>query len=254
MDQLNLFVREMAESLNTIHRDGWTYPDVENSRQGVNLFNFPYDDGTGTIIYDYSKITAGNFTLSDEVLDNPYNIAGSSNEIILTGESTQSGNNNTANALFKDLVNSSYYDKMNSIVGSLGIAANTCESIMNTKSSLLASVDTQRKSLSSVSLDEEATNLIIFQQSYNAAARIISTLDEMLNTMINNMGITAGNKRQLNAKEEFTLRITNSMMTNKFLSEANDALNRVAKYQSQVDSTKRLSGISQTTRRVRCWH
>jgi flagellar hook-associated protein 3 len=34
------------------------------------------------------------------------------------------------------------------------------------------------------------------------------------------------------------------MMTNKFLSESNEALNRVAKYQSQVDSTKRLNGIA----------
>jgi flagellar hook-associated protein 1 FlgK len=75
-------------------------------------------------------------------------------------------------------------------VVNLAIAANTSESIMDTKQSLLASVDTQRKSLSAVSLDEETTNLIIFQQSYNAAARIISVLDDMLNTMINNMGIT----------------------------------------------------------------
>ncbi len=34
------------------------------------------------------------------------------------------------------------------------------------------------------------------------------------------------------------------MMTNQFLTESNEALNRVAKYQSQVDSTKRLSGIA----------
>ena len=40
------------------------------------------------------------------------------------------------------------------------------------------------------------------------------------------------------------MRITNSMMTSKFLSEANKALNRVDKYQSQVNSTKRISGIA----------
>ncbi|NLT14818.1 MAG: flagellar hook-associated protein FlgK [Clostridiales bacterium] len=191
MDQLNIFVREMAENLNTISRRGWTYPDGDNSSlQGINLFNVPSYDNNGTIEYQYFKVTAGNFTLSNEVLESPYNIAGSSSKIILTDDSTQSGNNYIANDLFKDLIKSSYYDKMNSIVGSLGIAANTCQSIMSTKNSLLVSVDTQRKSLSSVSLDEEATNLIIFQQSYNAAARIISVLDEMLNTMINNMGIT----------------------------------------------------------------
>lgn len=40
------------------------------------------------------------------------------------------------------------------------------------------------------------------------------------------------------------MRITNSMMVDRFLSESNDALGRVAKYQSQVDSTKRISSIS----------
>ncbi len=40
------------------------------------------------------------------------------------------------------------------------------------------------------------------------------------------------------------MRITNSMIVNKFLSDANGSLNRVSKYQSQVDSTKRISRIS----------
>lgn len=40
------------------------------------------------------------------------------------------------------------------------------------------------------------------------------------------------------------MRITNSMMVNQFLSDSNEALNRVSKYQSQVDSTKRISSIS----------
>jgi flagellar hook-associated protein FlgK len=191
MDQLNMFVREMAQNLNTINQNGWTYPDgTASSQQGINLFKVPsYDDGTD-IIYEYSKITAGSFTLSDEVLQSAYNIAGSSDEVILDGDSTHSGNNVNALQLFKDLTNSGYYDKLNSIVVNLAIAANTNGSIMDTKDSLLSSVDTQRNSLSSVSLDEETTNLIVFQQSYNAAARIISVLDEMLNTMINNMGIT----------------------------------------------------------------
>jgi flagellar hook-associated protein 1 FlgK len=190
MDQLNTFVRGMAENLNTINRSGWTYPDGTTlSQTGINLFKVPsYIDGTGETVYDYSKVTAGNFTLSDEVMQSANNIAGSSQQIVLTGDSTQSGNNEIANALLNNVVNNNYYDELHSIVGHLAIAANTSESIKSTKQSLLVSVDTQRKSLSAVSMDEETTNLIIFQQSYNAAARIISTLDEMLNTMINNMG------------------------------------------------------------------
>lgn len=182
MEQLNTFVQEMAENLNMINQSGWTYPEETESKSGIPFFRVPDNE--------YSKITAGNFTLSDEVLASVYNIAGSSEKVVLGTDPTNSGNNEVALQLFKDLVNSGYHDKLNSIVVNLAIAANTSESISDTKQSLLASVDTQRRSLSSVSLDEETTNLIVFQQSYNAAARIISVLDEMLNTMINNMGIT----------------------------------------------------------------
>ena len=40
------------------------------------------------------------------------------------------------------------------------------------------------------------------------------------------------------------MRITNSMMVNQFLSDANDSLGRVSKYQGEVDSTKRVTNIS----------
>ncbi|NLA86225.1 MAG: flagellar hook-associated protein FlgK [Clostridiales bacterium] len=187
MDQINTLVREMAKNLNAIHRKGYRYPGGTTSElQNIDFFKVP--DGTDPEAA-YSKITAGNFTLSDEVLASVYNIAGSSEQVSLGDDSPQSGNNKIALELFNDLVNSNYNDKLNSIVVSLGIDANTSGSVMNTKQSLLGSVDMQRSSLSSVSLDEETTNLIIFQQAYNASARIITTIDEMLNTMINNMGI-----------------------------------------------------------------
>ncbi|KYC64876.1 hypothetical protein B4098_0550 [Heyndrickxia coagulans] len=55
--------------------------------------------------------------------------------------------------------------------------------------SLLDSVDMNRKSVSSVSLDEELTNMIKYQQAYNAAAKMITMTDEMLDKIINGMGV-----------------------------------------------------------------
>ncbi len=192
MEQINSFVREIAKNLNEIAASGYTYPYTLQdgtpvaSQTGINLFHVP-DSGGGP---DYTLLNAGNFSLSAEVLESVWNIAGSSTPVDLTAGATESGNNVIALRLFQDLVENSYYDKLNSIVGNLSIDANTTDSILSTKESLLLSTDTQRQSLSSVSLDEETTNLIIFQQSYQACARVITTLDEMLNTMINNMGIT----------------------------------------------------------------
>ncbi len=50
-------------------------------------------------------------------------------------------------------------------------------------------IDYQRNSMSSVDLDEEGVNLLTYQKSYNAAARLMTTLDEMLDTLINRMGV-----------------------------------------------------------------
>jgi flagellar hook-associated protein 1 FlgK len=43
--------------------------------------------------------------------------------------------------------------------------------------------------LEGVSLDEETTNMLKYQHAYQAAARVITTMDEALNTVINNMGL-----------------------------------------------------------------
>jgi len=43
----------------------------------------------------------------------------------------------------------------------------------------------QRDSVSGVSIDEEMTNLITFQKAYQASAKLVTTVDEMLDTIIN---------------------------------------------------------------------
>lgn len=63
----------------------------------------------------------------------------------------------------------------------------------NTKSNedaLVANLSNQRQSVSGVSLDEEMSNLIKYQNSYAAAARVVTTMDDMLNTIVSGMGIT----------------------------------------------------------------
>ncbi len=53
----------------------------------------------------------------------------------------------------------------------------------------LQQLDTQRESVSGVSLDEEMVNMVKFQQAYNAAARMVTVLDEMIDTVVNRTGL-----------------------------------------------------------------
>jgi flagellar hook-associated protein 1 FlgK len=49
---------------------------------------------------------------------------------------------------------------------------------------VLAQLSMQRESVSGVSLDEEMTNMIKFQRSFEAAARIVRTTDELIQTIL----------------------------------------------------------------------
>jgi len=191
MAQLDDLARAMARDINEIHRTGWTYPfGGTESKTGINFFYAPSTfDAEGNPVYDYSAITAGNIRLSDEVLSSPNYIAASSEEVNLKAGVTESGNNEIARRLYATLSTNGYFDKLNSIVADLAIETNTVRSIKATKDTLVTSVDTQRQSLSSVSMDEETTNLIMFQQTYNACARVVTTISEMIDTLVNRMGV-----------------------------------------------------------------
>ena len=51
-------------------------------------------------------------------------------------------------------------------------------------------LDTSRDSVSSVDLNDEAMNLMQYSKSYNAACRLMTTLDSLLDKLINGTGIT----------------------------------------------------------------
>ncbi|HHW36006.1 MAG TPA: flagellar hook-associated protein FlgK [Bacillales bacterium] len=75
------------------------------------------------------------------------------------------------------------------MIGALGDQASEASRMLNISTTLTKSVEQRRMSISNVSLDEEMTNMIKFQHAYNAAARQITLIDEMLDKIINGMGI-----------------------------------------------------------------
>lgn len=65
--------------------------------------------------------------------------------------------------------------------------ANT-QSLYDGYGQTLLAIDTSRQSISSVSLDEEGINLLTYNKSYAAAARLMTTLDEAIDILINRTG------------------------------------------------------------------
>ncbi len=75
------------------------------------------------------------------------------------------------------------------LVGKIGTASSQATEMSANQQLVVDQLTTQVEQTSGVSLDEEATDMIKFQHAYQAAARVITTMDEMLNTLINSTGL-----------------------------------------------------------------
>ncbi len=74
------------------------------------------------------------------------------------------------------------------LVYNVGAAGAQVSSDLSSTTTALTQLTSQRDSESGVSVDEEATNLIRFQQGYQAAARVITTLSDCYTTLLNMNG------------------------------------------------------------------
>ncbi len=76
-------------------------------------------------------------------------------------------------------------DYYNSLVGQLATSASSENAVLSGFEGFRDSLNTQRLQTSGVSLDEETINILQYQQSYQAAARIISTVNELFQVLLN---------------------------------------------------------------------
>ena len=80
--------------------------------------------------------------------------------------------------------NASYLDTYGQLVSSVGTTTRQAEVTRDSQKSLLDQVTAQRESISGVNLDEEAANLVKFQQAFQASAQIIAVTDTLFQTLI----------------------------------------------------------------------
>lgn len=72
----------------------------------------------------------------------------------------------------------------NGIIGKLGIEATEANTLKKNQELLLSELENRRQSISGVSLDEELTNIVLFQQAYEAAVHFLRTISDMLDTLV----------------------------------------------------------------------
>jgi len=170
-DKLDELAASLVTQVNAVHQTG----------SGL--------DGTGGLNFFNSAFTsAGTIQLETAIVNNPILIAASA-----SGEpgdnviALQIADLRTENVMsFGTTSITEYY---NSMIGSLGVDSQEAQTFKGNYEVLVQQINQSRESVQGVSLDEEATELVKMQHAYNAAARVITVMDEALGTIIQGMGV-----------------------------------------------------------------
>jgi flagellar hook-associated protein 1 FlgK len=119
------------------------------------------------------------------------NLATDPSEVQAAGTAGATGDNSVALALanlgtqsISGLGNQSFSGAFASQVGTFGFALSNANGQVANSSSVTTMLQNQRDSVSGVSIEEEVANLITYQQAYSASSKIITTVDQMLQTVV----------------------------------------------------------------------
>ena len=168
MADLNAVAKTLVTSVNAVHQTG----QGQNPASDVNL-NF----------FDPSGLTAATLAISADVAGQPSRIA--------LGAIGSGGLDGTIGRALAALSSSTTGpDALHqTMVGKLGVEAQTATRRAELQERFSIETENQRSAANGVNLDEEMTNLVMSQRAYEASARVLTTVDSMLDQLINRTGV-----------------------------------------------------------------
>lgn len=174
--------------------------EVYNKRTGSLVTSGAYTagnpidfDGIQAVV-DGSPAAGDSFVISPltGVIEN-FNVAATDTQKIAASSSDQTlpGDNTNALTIFQlsqsgisDLSGATFEGYYSGIVSSVGVNSKAAADSLTYDDNLLFELQKKREELSGVSLDEEAANLIRYQRSFEAGARILKITDELMDMII----------------------------------------------------------------------
>ncbi|MCQ6278692.1 flagellar hook-associated protein FlgK [Bacillus sp. EB600] len=190
LNQLDDLAYTFAQRFNEVHEGGMSPNEIAaKQNQSIPFFS----DQASTDITTKAGF-AGRIQLSQQIQDSVDNIA--------TADGTDPANATLGDATnvkalanvineqlqYKQGATADFRNYYQNVIGGMAVLSQEATRMTTNSTTLQQSVDAKRQSVSSVSLDEEMTNMIQYQHAYNAAARMITLQDEMLDKIINGMG------------------------------------------------------------------
>ena len=150
----------------------------------IHAGGFGLDGSSGTVFFNSAGTTAREISVSDAILSDLNKIAasdsatspgGGSNALALSDlrlEKILGGGTQTVEEFYGDLV------------GQVGAEAKGVFTDTEGQRLVMEQVVNRRENVRGVSINEEATDLILFQRAYQAAARLVTIVDEMMQSVL----------------------------------------------------------------------
>ncbi len=164
-NQLDVLATSLMDEINQIHSDG-----------------YGLEDGLQREFFDSTSTGAFNMRVNDEIVQNPNHIAASS----VAGEA---GNNDQALEIL-NLQNERFIEGQTistravEFMGLAGLKLNEIEQKIESGISSKEFLINRQEQLAGVNLDEELSNLIRFQNSFQASAKVLDTGRQMFDTLL----------------------------------------------------------------------
>lgn len=195
MEQMNAWIRGFVDKVNEIFTNGY---DVNNNLGDI-LFTANKPTGgqykkedliaaEGNGLYE---ITAGNFTINEALIADASLLgtrADASNGVEECDRIKEMIDLLTSKAKFS-FRNGSASELLESILSDVALNASNANTFCATYKGLQTSIDNQRTSVSGVDEDEEAVNLVKYQNAYTLSSKMIQTLTEIYDQLILQTGV-----------------------------------------------------------------
>lgn len=178
LDGLNQLAQVLNDQVNALHQIGYnmTTPGVPS---GIDFFTI--DDVA------HQALT---IHISDDIKNDLENIAAAETANSAPGDGNMA--RRISDLQVAQLVIGGDTTTMNGFytgkIGTLALETQRAERNFKNLETIVRSLSNQREAVNGVNLDEEAINLMQSQKAYNAAARVLTAIDEMIDRIINSTG------------------------------------------------------------------
>lgn len=142
---------------------------------------------------NYSLFTIGEIEVNDKIMKNYSLIPLSTNtgsgdyDIAVCDKLTKAWQDKFSTLGPDTLTKNNFIDYYTAFIGEIANRGDVLNSVSTSQEAMVGNIDNQRMQVTGVSSDDELTNMIKFQHAYNAAARYVNVIDEMLEHIVTNL-------------------------------------------------------------------